>query len=54
VHQLGLRLFVVVVWKLLSIESFTQCELNLKKFENHIGISGVLGVVGKPSTSQIK
>jgi hypothetical protein len=53
VHQLGLRLFVAVVWKLLIIESFSQCELNKKKIENHIGILGVLGIVGKPSTSEI-
>jgi hypothetical protein len=41
------------VWKLLIVELFSQQKLNKIKTENCIEIWGVLGVVGKLSTSQI-
>jgi len=39
-HQLGLRLFGAMVWKLLIIEPFFIWKLNTIKTENYIGIWG--------------
>jgi hypothetical protein len=38
VHQLGLKLFGVTMWKLLIIEPFSQWKLNKLETENNIGI----------------
>jgi hypothetical protein len=40
VHQLDLRLFGTMVWKLWIIESFSQWKLNKIKIENNIEIWG--------------
>jgi hypothetical protein len=48
VHQLGLRLFGIRVWKLLIIEPFSQWKLNLIKIEN--GELEFEGVVEKALT----
>jgi hypothetical protein len=44
VHQLGLKLFEVKVWKLLIIESFFQSKLNKIKTENYIEVWGEGGM----------
>jgi hypothetical protein len=53
VHQLGLRLFGIMTWKLLIIEPFSPCKLNEFETKICIGIWGHLGVIGKPSVNQI-
>jgi len=53
VHQLGLRLFGAMLWKLLIIEPFFRWKLNKIEIETVLEFGGVLGVVGKPSMSQI-
>jgi len=40
VHWLGLKLFGIIVWKLLIIETFFQWKLNKIKTENFIGVLG--------------
>jgi hypothetical protein len=40
VHQFGLRLFWVMVWKLLIIEPFYQWKWHKIEIENYIGILG--------------
>jgi hypothetical protein len=55
VHPLGLRLVGATVWKLLIIEPFSQWKLNKikSKLKTVLEFEGVLGVVAKPSASQI-
>jgi hypothetical protein len=52
-HQLGLRVFGIMVWKLLIVEPFFPWKLNEFETKNCIGIWGHLGVIGKPSVNQI-
>ncbi len=54
-HQLGLRLFGVTVWKLLIIESchFVNENQTKLKLKTVLEFGVVLGVVGKPLASQI-
>lgn len=52
VHQLGLKLFGVMVWKLLIIKPFFQWKVNKNKIEIVLEVGGVLGVVGEPSMTQ--
>jgi hypothetical protein len=47
-HQLGLKLFGITVWKLLIIKPFFQWKVNKTNIEIVLEW-GVLGLVGKPS-----
>ncbi len=49
VHQFGLSLFGVIMWKIFISESFSQWKLNKIILE----FGGIIGVVEKPWTSQI-
>jgi hypothetical protein len=51
--RLGSRLFGATVWKRLIIEAFFQGKLNKIETELYWNLGGILGVVGKPSASQI-
>jgi hypothetical protein len=53
VHQLGLRLFGIMVWKLLIIEPYFPWKLNEFETKNYIRIWGHFGISGKPSVNQI-
>jgi len=52
-HQLGLKLFRVIVWKLLIIKPFFNDNQIKSKLKIALEFGGVIGVVGKPLASQI-
>ncbi len=52
VHQLGLKWFKAMVWKILIIKPFFQWKVNKIEIEIVLEFEGVLGVVGKPSMTQ--